>query len=297
MRRLNIFAPAKINLYLHVTQRLDGGYHALDSLVNFSDIGDDITIEDADDFSFAINGPYAGHFPDDAQKANHESTNLVVRAVFGLAQRVERLPHFKVTLTKNLPLTSGIGGGSSNAAAIIWGLQDWWDLPSDLPFLPDLFLELGADVPVCYFAHAARIMGIGEQVVPVSDMPEMDIVLVNPSVPCPTHQVFSRFDAPFSKAVTLPPSHSGFGAWIEFLQAQRNDLLPAALSVVPEIKRVLDVLASQRGCVLHRLSGSGATCFGVFDNAEAARDAAKAIAHAYPEWWVAAGSLNRVERY
>lgn len=294
---LQIFAPAKINLYLHVTGRLDNGYHTLDSLVNFADIGDDILIEAADDFSFNIDGRYAAHFPDDACKSDDASTNLIVRAVFALAQKLERLPHFKITLTKNLPLASGIGGGSSNAAAVIWGLLDWWGLPSDMDFLPDLFLQLGADVPVCYFAQPARILGIGDRVEPITAMPEMDIVLVNPNKSCHTASVFTDHLEPFRAETALPDSLSDIGTCVDFLRAQGNDLTSAATRLVPDIALILPALSDRHGCLLSRLSGSGATCFGVFDNATNAQAAAQLIAQDHPDWWVAAGCLNRIERY
>ena len=294
---LTIFAPAKINLYLHITGRTDNGYHTLDSLVNFADIGDEIHISAADDFFFEVNGPYAGDFPDDALKADNESTNLVVMAASAMAQRTQRLPHFKITLTKNLPIASGIGGGSSNAAAVIWGLQQWWGLPQDLDFLPDLFLQLGADVPVCYFAQPARMQGIGEVVTPVEAMPEMDVVLVNPNVPCTTHDVFTLYQPDFKVPAPLPQGDVSIEEWIDFLALQENDLQSAAHRLVPVIGNVLSSLRSSQGCLLHRLSGSGATCFGIFDSSQSARVAAKALSNSHPDWWIAQGTLNSIERY
>jgi 4-diphosphocytidyl-2-C-methyl-D-erythritol kinase len=294
---LTIFAPAKINLYLHVTGKTDGNYHTLDSLVNFADIGDEITIEPASQFSFDINGPYAGYFNADAQKANDKSTNLVVRTVFALAKKFEKLPDFKITLTKNLPLASGMGGGSSNAAATIWGLLEWWNIPTDTDDLPDLFVKLSADVPVCYYSQPARMQGIGEFITPVPDMPELDILLVNPGKPCPTDKVFADVKPPYSNDIIFPAHFKSADQLIEFLAEQRNDLTAPASNIVSEIDEMLALLQKQSGCRLARLSGSGATCFGIFDNAAAAKLAEKTLKKQNPDWWVRAGTLNRIERY
>lgn len=294
---LTIFAPAKINLFLHVTGKTDNNYHTLDSLINFADIGDEITIEPASQFSFDIDGPYAGYFNADAQKSTDESTNLVVKAVFAMAQKFERLPDFKITLTKNLPIASGMGGGSSNAAATIWGLLEWWNIPTNTDDLPELFLKLGADVPVCYYSQPARMQGIGDLVTPVPDMPELDILLINPGKPCPTEKVFAGITPPYSEKITFPPHFKSTHALIEFLSHQRNDLTPAASNIVSEINEILPLIQKQKGCALARLSGSGATCFGIFENADTAKEAEIKIREQNPDWWIRTGTLNRIERY
>lgn len=295
---ISIFAPAKVNLYLHVTGVLDNGYHTLDSLISFADIGDEITIEPADDFAFAINGPFAKDFSDSAMMQNQESTNLVVQAVFALMQKLEKFPDFKITLTKNLPLESGIGGGSANAAATLWGLLEWWGLqPKDLDFLPALFLELGADVPVCYYSQPARVRGIGEKIDPVPELPELDIVLVNPGIPCSTPRVFDGFSSQFSNEANIFVDALELEDFIAFLKKQRNDLTQSAFQIIPEIEAILHFLENRHGCLLSRMTGSGATCFGIFDNATAAQDAAHYIQDQQPNWWVRAGTIGRIERY
>ena len=287
-----IFAPAKINLYLLLTGRLPSSYHTLDSLVAFADIGDEITLAPADDFMLSVDGPFA------AALNNHDNaSNLIARAVFALAKAQERLPHFTVTLTKNLPVASGIGGGSSDAAAVLWELMQIWDIPQDWQGLHPLMLELGADVPVCFPAKPMQMHGLGEILKPAPPLPELDIVLVNPAVPCLTGDVFARHKQPFSDEVQLPERFDDAAHLIEFLKAQRNDLYPAAVRAVPVIADVMAALDRQQGAALTRMSGSGATCFTIFDNPAQAEHAARNIADSQPGWWVRAGTLNRVERY
>lgn len=297
-QNLTIFAPAKINLFLHVTEKMDNGYHTLDSLISFANIGDEITIQPADQFSFTIKGPYAGHFTGDAQASTEKSTNLVVKAVFALSKALEKLPDFKITLTKNLPLSSGIGGGSANAAATIWGLMEWWKIPRDSKFLPELFLTLGADVPVCYYSQPARMQGIGDIITPVPKMPELSILLVNPGIPCSTQKIFTQYNPPlYSNDITMPSTFTSQADLIDFLKLQRNDLTETAENTVSEITQILSALNKQAGCQLSRLSGSGATCFGIFENEAAAQTAAKALSQSNPDWWIRASTLNQIERY
>lgn len=294
---LTIFAPAKINLYLHVTGRLDNGYHTLDSLVVFADIGDRVEIEPAPDFEFRVRGPFAGGFGPKEMDASPHSSNLIVQAAWALARAAQKVPNIRATLTKNLPLASGLGGGSADAAAILWGLLEWWGLSSQAHYLPGLMSRLGADVPVCLPCKPARIRGIGDVLDPVPPMPEIPVVLVHPGKPCPTATVFSHFTGSFKEPQPMPENMENFGELISFLKKQGNDLYEPARQSVPEIDNVLNALNARKGCALARLSGSGATCFGLFETEAAAQAAAKAIAAENPDWWVKAGWINRPERY
>ncbi len=297
-KTLTIFAPAKINLYLHVTGRLDNGYHALDSLVAFADIGDEIRIEPAAlDFSFKMQGPYANAFGPKEFDASPNSSNLAVQAAWAISRAAQKIPNVKITLTKNLPLASGIGGGSSDAAAVIWGLMEWWGIPRQSGYLPSLLASLGADVPVCLNCEPARLRGIGDIIDRVPPMPEIPVVLVNPGKSCPTAQVFARYSGTFREPGKLPERLDTLADLTAYIGAKENDLLAPACQVVPEIENVLRVLDFQAGCRLARMSGSGATCFGLFENEKHARDAAKNIKSENPDWWVRAGILNRPERY
>lgn len=294
---LTIFAPAKINLYLHVTGRLDNGYHTLDSLVSFADIGDTIKIEPAPDFSFHLDGPYAGAFGPKERDASPNSSNLAVRAVWALAQAAQKKPDVKITLTKNLPLSSGMGGGSSNAAAVLWGLCEWWGISHHAPYLPGLMATLGADVPVCLKCQPTRMRGIGEILDAVPPMPEIPIVLINPGKSCPTGQVFAHYTGSFRNPSPLPENIDTLDSLTDLLKNSVNDLSHSATQIVPEITNVLQTLDVQKGCRIARLSGSGATCFGLFDTESQAEHAANEIARENPDWWVRAAWLNRPERY
>jgi 4-diphosphocytidyl-2-C-methyl-D-erythritol kinase len=294
---LTIFAPAKVNLYLHVTGRLDNGYHMLDSLVAFADIGDQVEIEPAADFQFRVKGPYANGFGPKELDASPNSANLVVQAVWSLAQAAQKVPNIRATLIKNLPLASGLGGGSSDAAAVIWGLLEWWALSSQAHYLPGLMARLGADVPVCLPCKPSRVRGIGDILDPAPSMPEVAIVLVHPAKPCPTAEVFSHFGDQFMETQTLPASFDTFDTLISFLREQENVLYKPAYNLVPEISNAINALAAQKHCALARLSGAGATCFGLFQHERDAKQAAKTIASENPDWWVESGWLNRPERY
>ncbi len=294
---LTIFAPAKINLYLHVTGRLDNGYHTLDSLIAFADIGDSIEIEPAQDFQFRVRGVYAEKFSPKELDASPNSSNLAVQAAWSLARTAQKTLNARITLTKNLPLASGIGGGSSDAAAVMWGLCEWWNIPRNAPYLPGLMANLGADVPVCFSCKPARVRGIGDVLDPAPPIGETAVVLVNPGKPCPTPKVFAQYTGGYREPQALPASLENFKDLVAFLKANDNDLQVPACEIEPEIETVLKALNAQKSCAFARMTGSGATCFGLFKNEMAVQKAAKAIAVKNPGWWVKSGWLNRPERY
>ncbi|MCB9988484.1 MAG: 4-(cytidine 5'-diphospho)-2-C-methyl-D-erythritol kinase [Rhodospirillales bacterium] len=296
VRRL--FAPAKVNLYLHITGKRADGYHLLDSLMGFVDVGDEITITPAPHFDFAVDGPFAGGFSAEELSTAPHSTNLVVRAVYKLADALNRTPDFKITLTKNLPLTSGMGGGSSDAATAIWGILEHWDTrPQSVPDLTDLLLSLGAELPVCLSCRPALVSGIGETVHPAPPMGEVPVLLINPGKPCSTATIFKNFHGPYHTPVTWPARFEKTNDLISYLARLENSLTDEAVKLVPEISSVLDILTAQEGCVLARMSGAGATCFGLFGTEAETIAAAARIKKIHPEWWIASGLLNRPERY
>lgn len=270
------FAPAKINLALHVTGQRADGYHLLDSLVVFADAGDRVTVAASDRLSLAITGPQSAHLAvgDD---------NLCLRAA-----RAMGVPA-AITLDKHLPVASGIGGGSSDAAATLRALASLTGKP-----LPDAasILALGADLPVCLSPRPARMSGIGETVTPLAHpLPPAWLVLVNPGTQVATPQVFKalarRDNAPLQPLPRLK-SAAELAAWAAM---QRNDLEAPALTLLPEIARVKAALTAQQGCLLARMSGSGATCFGLFADPLAAHAAAAAITRAQSDWWVADAAM------
>ncbi len=292
-----IFSPAKINLYLHITGKRDDGYHLLDSMIAFADIGDEISIEPAGHFQFEINGPYAASFSESERKSTPDSTNLVVQTAQKLAQTTGEALNTRITLTKNLPLAAGIGGGSANAASTIWGLLRYWNIQMEPSALLDFMLDIGADVPACYACESLRITDIGIPDQKDYILPEMPILLVNPGIATHTADVFKSFNAPFVDEISPQQHFQDTPALLDFLAQTQNMLSDAAISATPQIDNVLHSLKSHEGCQLARMSGSGATCFGIFETEHAAENAAHHIREHNPDWWVQAGWLARSGRY
>lgn len=263
--RLAGFAPAKVNLTLHVTGRRADGYHLLDSLVAFADVGDHLTSAPGD--GLTVTGPFAAGVPVGDE-------NLIRRALrlAGSARAI--------TLDKQLPHPAGLGGGSSDAAAALRLVG------ADLP-VGDL-LALGADVPVCAIGRGARMRGIGDRVTPVS-LPPLHAVLVNPGLSVATPQVFAAFETPRNAGMDDLPGWADTDALIDWLIAQRNDLEGPAITVAPDIVGVLGAIRAT-GAAVTRMSGSGATCFGLYPDVVVAKAAAKRLDR--PGWWVRACVLS-----
>ena len=295
----HVFAPAKVNLYLHVTGKRGDGYHTLDSLMGFVDVGDEITITPNEQLSFQIEGPYASAFDDKECDISPASKNLVMQAAWGISKLTGHRLDCSITLRKNLPLGAGIGGGSADAAAVIWGLLELWDLPADIKGLDELLLSLGADVPVCFGCETQRVQGIGEVFSAPPMIPEMPILLVYPGIPSHTKSVFKRYTGEYSDAIdALPDMFEDVNEVCAFLKDHtRNDLTAAAQSDMPIIQNVLDGIGAQTGCLLARMSGSGSSCFGIFENENSAKDASAKLAQENPDWWVKTAWLGRPERY
>jgi 4-diphosphocytidyl-2-C-methyl-D-erythritol kinase len=281
---LTEFAPAKINLHLHVVGRRDDGYHLLDSLVVFAGVGDRVSVSAAADLSLVISGPFAAGL-------DAEADNLVLRAARALGGLAGRQPNGRLTLEKNLPVASGIGGGSADAAAAVRLLCRFWEIRPAPDDLVRLAQRLGADVAVCLAGRAALMSGIGDVLVPAPPLPDAGLLLINPGVAVSTPSVFRVRSGGFSAATRFrPEGWRDAGSLASDLRATCNDLQPPALSLAPEIGAVLEAIASAPHCLLARMSGSGATCFGLFASAEAARRSAEAIKR--PGWWVWGGGLN-----
>jgi len=277
-------APAKINLYLHVTGRRGDGYHLLDSLVAFADVGDRVEAEPAPDLSLRVQGPFAAQVPAGPD-------NLVARAAAALQDRAGTAPGARITLTKNLPVASGLGGGSADAAAVLRSLIDLWGLDPDPDALKDLALGLGADVPMCLGSVPAFVGGIGEQLSPAPTLPPLWLVLANPLVPLSTPQVFARRHGPYSEPARFADTPRDARAVADILTQRRNDLTGAARALAPEVGQVLDALARAPDTLLARMTGSGATCFGLYGAAGHAESAAQTLAGDHPGWWVQAAAL------
>ena len=282
---VTVFAPAKVNLYLHVLGRRDDGYHLLDSLVAFADVGDRVTAAPAAVLSLTVSGPEAGSL------VGLGDDNLVLRAARHLAERAAVKSGAALHLHKILPVAAGIGGGSADAAATLRALNEVWGQPLGAAELAVLGLELGADVPACLAGQPVWVSGIGERVEPAPGLPPCGIVLVNPRRPLPTPDVFRAREGPFAGPGRFTPMPRDAAALAGELATRANCLTEAALGLVPEIARVLERLARLPGALLARMSGSGATCFALFADRPAAVSAAELLARAEPGWWTGAGGL------
>lgn len=283
--RLSLAAPAKINLFLHVTGRRDDGYHLLESLVVFTETGDGLSVRAANDLTLSITGPFAAGLPDAGPD------NLVLRAAAALQREVSVDAGAQITLEKNLPVSSGIGGGSTDAAAALRVLCALWDVTLPTGRLADIGLAIGADVPVCLKASASIMSGVGEKLRDVSPPPPCGVVLVNAGEGVSTPEVFSARRAAFSDPGKWQTPDT-FDAFIDALTDRQNDLSDPAISVSPVIGDVLAALSDTAQCALARLSGSGGTCFGLYPDSAAADKAAAAIDAAHPDWWCVATAFR-----
>jgi len=285
MMRLSAFAPAKVNLFLHVGGPDDEGYHPISSLMVFADVGDAVALQGSEALAFETTGPFGSEIPagDD---------NLVMRAVAAFRARVAMpLPPFRLILDKRLPIAAGLGGGSSDAGAALRLLRD-----ALAPTLPDEDLEqvagsLGADGAVCLWGRPALAEGRGEQLSAAPDLPPLHAVLVNPLVPSPTGAVYRAYDAAVAAEGEARPwmpeafeSAEEVAAWLAM--ATRNDLEAPAVRLEPLIGQVLETLRDEPEVLLARMSGSGATCFALCAGDFEAEGLAERLQTLRPDWWV-----------
>ncbi|NQV55914.1 MAG: 4-(cytidine 5'-diphospho)-2-C-methyl-D-erythritol kinase [Rhodospirillales bacterium] len=282
------FAPAKLNLYLHVTGKRSDGYHELDSLIAFADVGDTISITPSDALQLDVDGPFAQTLE---SALGDKGENIVLKAARGLADLAGRPANALIRLTKRIPVAAGLGGGSADAAAAISALIEYWEIKPDGADLMALAIGLGADVPVCLAAHAAFVGGFGEVIEPSPRLPKAGLVLANPGINLPTPQVFANRSGAFGKAARFTQQVGGADELAHILSSRENELTAAAISVAPEIGDVLKSLAEIPGAYLARMSGSGATCFALFDDADEAEEAAEKFQKAHRNWWIAPASL------
>jgi 4-diphosphocytidyl-2-C-methyl-D-erythritol kinase len=278
---LVLAAPAKLNLDLLVLGRRSDGYHELDSLVVFTDLADRLTLEPASELTLEVTGPFAAELPE-------PETNLVLRAARRLAEAGGVRAGARLRLEKHIPVAAGLGGGSTDAAAALRGLAHLWGLPLTEPELRALALPLGADLPVCLYAQPARVRGLGERLDPVRGLPELPLVLVNPRRPVPTAAVFAGLDPAQPRPLCAGdlPSHPSLAQFAAWLARSRNDLEPPATALEPVIADMLAGLRAQPECLVARMSGSGATCFGLFPDRAAAARAADALSRGQRAWWL-----------
>ena len=279
---LRVSAPAKINLSLAITGRRDDGYHLLQSLVAFADIGDRLFIRKSETSGLRVSGPFAAALGDD---------NIIAAAHVRVAAHAQQALHSQIILEKNLPVAAGIGGGSADAAAALRGLAQLHNVDVPLEDMAEIAASLGADVPVCLDTAPAWMSGIGHDVTRLADLPPADIVLVNPRQKLATADVFAAFaeQGAASKPIDPPQGFATSGALLDFVRAQGNDLQAAACALVPDIADCLMSL-KKAGFAYVAMSGSGATCFGL-----SAPGSGRAMAARYRTMrekdWVVAGRL------
>lgn len=276
---LAAFAPAKINLFLYVTGRRDDGYHTLESLVTFADVGDRLTLDLAKPFSLNTSGPYA-------EACGKGADNLVIKAALALQSRMSSLKTGAFHLEKHLPVAAGIGGGSADAAAALRLLMQANTLPLDDEAVIAAALETGADVPICLSSEPALMRGIGDIIEPAR-LPALHLVLVNCGLLLSARDVFTEFVFEDRKQAAPVSPPQDLDAMIAWLGKSRNDLTKAAYTLCPELADV-DATVKKTGAALVRMSGSGPTMFGIYRNEEEAAAAAVELVKIEPGWWVKA---------
>lgn len=274
-------ARAKVNLWLKVVGRRADGYHLLDSLVAFADLADLLEASPSDRLSLAVDGPGEAAL-------SKETDNLVLKAARLLADHAGVAPRAALHLTKRIPVAAGLGGGSADAAAALQALVDLWRLALPVDELFELAARLGADVPMCLASRAALVSGIGEKLEPAPPLPACGLLLVNPAVALPTAGVFAARRGDFAKAAPLARPWSDLAGLVEALAARGNDLTSAATALCPAIADVLAFLRKSPAVRYAAMSGSGATCFALFDTPGAANRVALDVPAA---WWRHAGTL------
>jgi 4-diphosphocytidyl-2-C-methyl-D-erythritol kinase len=276
-------APAKVNLFLHVVGRRADGYHLIESLIAFADIGDAIEVEPAAALSLVVDGPFADRLPvaDD---------NLALRAARRLAREVGREPQARLRLVKTLPIGAGLGGGSADAAATLRALARLWSIADPAPLLRRIAGTLGADVPVCLDGRASFVRGIGEIVEPLRWDEPMPAVLVHPGQGLMTKDVFAARRGAFATSCMGPGSMIA-DLWTLIGRA-RNDLQEAAISLCPEIVQVIDFMKEKPGIRVARMSGSGSAYVALCDDFEVAQAIAEDVRRHHPTWWAAATMLG-----
>jgi 4-diphosphocytidyl-2-C-methyl-D-erythritol kinase len=277
-------APAKVNLTLRVLGRRPDGYHEIESLVVFAAAGDTLAFTPAKALTLAVRGPTA-------KAAGDVTDNLVLKAVRELAQRADGLKLGRFVLSKSLPVAAGVGGGSSDAAAALRLIARHNRIVPDDARLMAAARATGADVPVCLDPQPRLMRGVGEVLSPPWRLPALPALLLNPRVSVATKDVFAALKAaPLGKPVTASAQEAWAGEsrddLIDFVARHGNDLEAPAIALHPAIARALAALRALQGCRLARMSGSGATCFGLFDSRRAATAAARALRGAHPDWWI-----------
>ncbi len=282
------FAPAKINLALHIIGKRRDNYHLLDSLVVFADIGDELIVKITDEEKLIIKGDFAAFLPD-------EKDNLIIGAIkYFKKEWPNKLPfELAINLTKNLPLKAGLGGGSADCAAMLRILAKIAKIDLDNKNLQKIALKLGADVPVCLGSKPAIMQGVGEKITPIKNLPRLNVLLINPQIQLSTKQIFNKLEncrnSPLPK---LPENFSDSQQFADWLKTTRNDLAEPAIISAPIIGEIIDSLNQMPNCLYANMSGSGSSIFALFDNRENAILAKNIIKQKWAHFWLVTGEIK-----
>jgi 4-diphosphocytidyl-2-C-methyl-D-erythritol kinase len=282
---LRVVAPAKVNLSLQITGKRADGYHLLDSLVAFAAFGDELEFSESSDLSLTVKGEFAHEL------AHGKATNLVLKAAEALKESASVNNGVHITLTKAIPVGAGLGGGSADAAAALRGLCCFWGIEVSGNVLSEIALQLGSDVPVCLHSHMAYMRGIGEKITPAPFNGKAWIVLVNPKKPLLTKTVFGKYSGAFTTESRTLERISSFDILLKAMASTHNVLEKPAIVLLPAVQAILDALKATKDCRIARMSGSGATCFGLYASEEAAQAASNSIQARQPDWWTMASHL------
>lgn len=282
-------APAKLNLFLHITGRRADGYHLLESQVAFLDLADTLTFERAQELSLALLGDLA-----DALRADVDQ-NIILQAARALQAAAGVACGARITVNKRIPVAAGLGGGSADAAATLLGLAELWNLRLPADALYAIAKDLGSDVPVCLGGVPAIMRGVGDQLTPVDLRTPAFVVLINPGIPLPTADVYRQFRGAFDSAMDVKPIRS-FEEMAAMCARTSNRLEPAAISLCPVIAEQLAALREADGCFVARMAGSGATCFGLFEHAANAKAATEILRARFPQAWIHSTLIQSLQR-
>lgn len=279
-------APAKINLYLHVKRKREDGYHDLDSLLAFTDFGDEISLIQSNRRCLKITGSFASGLSDNEQTLEKTSQNILAKTLWAIANYAHEEPLFDITLTKNIPLGAGLGGGSTDAAALAHILCNIWNIDSNASKFQNILFTLGADVPACFYAKPCRIQNAGEAGFTKHNLPPLDALLIHPNEHCSTASIFKSNNQYLDNEIKIPDTFETSDDLITFLKNKENTLTKAAIKNIPTIQSILNTLQEQNCAILSRMSGSGSACFAIFNTQDAAHNVAQTIKNLHPEWWV-----------
>lgn len=278
------FSPAKINIFLEVMSRRKDGFHNLNSLMSFCNIGDFIEIKKSKKFSFDIVGPFSKSL----LKLEH---NIILEVIKNLETHFDRTFNINLKLRKNLPISSGLGGGSCNAAITIKALLKIFELKIKETELQKILLSIGSDVPFCYYGKTSLVNGIGEKIKPISKIEELNILLVNPMVEVPTKEIFKKVIKFNSNPTVLTKKTISKKELLDILDNSANDLEEIAIASFSEIKEVLEFFKFHTKSTFQRMSGSGGTCIGFFDSNKSLKEAELNFKKYFSNWWVKSGKI------